>query len=705
MNAEGRKPNRLIGEKSPYLHQHAYNPVDWYPWGEEAFEKAKRENKPIFLSIGYSTCHWCHVMEEESFEDLKVAERLNEVFVCIKVDREERPDIDQIYMNACQMMTGTGGWPLTIIMTPDKTPFFAGTYFPKKSKYGRIGLLELIERVQEIWEHRRQDCVNASEKITEALRQEPAQPAGFSPGFLQMKDAFLHLQRTFDRTYGGWGNAPKFPTVQNLFFLLRYWKTTGESDALYMVEKTLQEMRKGGVYDHIGSGFHRYSTGRDWCLPHFEKMLYDQAMLAMVYCEAYQATEKCEYADTAREIFTYVLRDLTSPLGGFFSAEDADSEGEEGKFYLWSLNEIQQILGAEEAEVFAKCFSIEMEGNFLEEATGRRTGKNIPYLLRSFRELASEWNIAESDLKERWEGWREKLFSAREKRIRPLKDEKILTDWNGLMIAALSKGGKILEEPGYIKSAEKAAQFIFQHLSGPGGSLLHRYKDGEAGIPGNLNDYAFFIWGLLELYEASLDARYLKSTLQLTDYLLHHFWDAKSYGFYFISEEVQDVIVRPKDWFEGAIPSGNSVMYLNLLQLSRITGNSDYEQRAEEIGFAAYPLIQQIPQAFTQLLCGVDFAMGPTVEVVIAGGQDSEDVQAMLCHLRKLFLPKKILLFKPEENPEEITEIAPFTRMFKSIEGKATAYVCTDRVCQRPTVEITEMLEFLDACEKSAPPY
>ncbi|MFH1125034.1 MAG: thioredoxin domain-containing protein, partial [Pseudomonadota bacterium] len=432
--------NRLIHEKSPYLLQHAHNPVNWLPWGHEAFEKAHRENKPIFLSIGYSTCHWCHVMEKESFEDPEVAGLLNETFVSIKVDREERPDLDHVYMTACQMLTGSGGWPLTIVMTPDKRPFFAATYIPKGSRFGRTGMMELIPRLRDTWRTRRDEVLASAESITQSLQGLEKESQGGDLDRSVLDRAYEELSKRFDKTYGGFSNAPKFPTPHNFFFMLRFWKRTGNSEALKMVEKTLQKIRWGGIYDQVGFGFHRYSTDREWLVPHFEKMLYDQAMLALAYLETYQAAGEGVYGDTAREIFEYVLRDMTSPEGAFYSAEDADSEGEEGKFYVWTREELRQILGEEEADLIAKVFHVEKSGNFREEATGENTGANILYLGRPISEIAADLGMPRPDLEKAMESARKKLFEARKKRVHPHKDDKVLTDWNGLMIAAFARG-------------------------------------------------------------------------------------------------------------------------------------------------------------------------------------------------------------------------------------------------------------------------
>jgi len=452
--------NHLANEKSPYLLQHADNPVDWYPWGEEAFTKAKEEDKPIFLSIGYSTCHWCHVMEEESFEDTAVANLMNDAFVCIKVDREERPDIDNIYMTVCQLLTGGGGWPLTIIMTPDKKPFFAGTYFPKESRFGRQGLMELIPQLKDAWKNQRDKILKSAGEVTQLLESYTGDAAGTELDESTLNLTYNQLLERYDKQFGGFGTAPKFPTPHHLLYLLRYWKRTGNEKALEMVENTLRSMRRGGIYDQVGFGFHRYSTDFQWHLPHFEKMLYDQALLAIAYTEGYQATGKREYRNTAEEIFTYVLRDMTSPKGGFYSAEDADSEGEEGKFYLWSDAELRNVLGAKDADRFIKIFNVEATGNFVDQSMGDKTGTNILYLKKTTGEISAELKIPLEKVEIFINSSREKLFKHREKRIHPYKDDKILTDWNGLMISALAKGSQVFNEPRYEIAARNAVDFI-----------------------------------------------------------------------------------------------------------------------------------------------------------------------------------------------------------------------------------------------------
>jgi len=689
--------NRLSYEASPYLRQHGDNPVDWYPWGEDAFDKAQREDKPIFLSIGYSTCHWCHVMAHESFENPEVARLINEGFVPVKVDREERPDIDNVYMRACQAMTGSGGWPLTIVMTPDKKPFFAATYIPRESRFGMEGIMELLPRLREIWARRRREALGLSDRITAELQRTSQSTPGEELDEATLKMAYEQLVGCFDSEHGGFGSAPKFPTAHNLLFLLRYWKRSGSKRALDMVERTLQSMRRGGVYDHIGFGFHRYSTDSQWLVPHFEKMLYDQAMLAMAYIEAYQATGKRDCGKTAREIFTYVLRDMTSPDGGFFSAEDADSEGIEGKFYLWTREDILQALGDGEADCLAQVFDITEDGNYAEEASGKKSGANILHLKKPLDEIAADLNLSQQDLQAHLEALRQKLFASRERRVHPMKDDKILTDWNGLMIAALAKGAQAFDEPEYAEAAHSAADFILGNMRKPDGRLWHRYRDGQAGVQTNLEDYAFLVWGLIELYEAIFDTRHLEVALELTNDMLRHFWDEDGGGLYLTPDDGESLFVRNKEIYDGAIPSGNSVAMLNLLRLGRITANSDLEEKAVKIGNAFSGSVKQSPSAHTQLMVSLDFAIGPCYEVVIAGKAQSEDTKAMVNALRTRFLPNKVMLLNPsEQKSPEIVKLAEFTRNQSRVGNKATAYVCLNYTCKLPTTDINKMLEFLN---------
>jgi hypothetical protein len=636
-------------------------------------------------------------MAHESFEHPEVARLMNETFISIKVDREERPDIDNVYMSACQVMTGSGGWPLSIVMTPDKRPFFAASYIPRESRFGMTGLMELIPQIRELWGSRRCEALNLSNKIVAVVQQSSQDPAGEELDEMTLDITYEQLAERFDRQHAGFSNAPKFPTTHNLLFLLRYWRRTGNKAPLDMVEKTLQAMRRGGIYDQLGFGFHRYSTDSQWLVPHFEKMLYDQAMLAMAYTEAYQATGKEDYGKTAREIFTYVLRDMTAPEAGFYSAEDADSEGEEGKFYLWTPDEIRQALGNEQLGLVAEVFNIEKDGNFVEQATGRTSGSNILRLRQSLGELASDLNLSQQDLQARLELIRQELFAYREKRVHPMKDDKILTDWNGLMIAALAKGAQVFDEPHYAEAGRRAADFVLENMRKPDGRLWHRYRDGHTGIDANLDDYAFLVWGLIELYEAIFDARYLGVALELTDDMLKHFWDEDGGGCYLMPDDGERLLVRRKEIYDGAIPSGNSVAMLNLLRLGRMTAKPDFEEKAAKIGRAFSRSVRQFPSAHTQLMVALDFGIGPCHEVVIAGHAQAEDTKAMVRALRTRFLPSKVVLLNPsdQESPE-IAQLAEFTRSQSSIGGEATAYVCLNHNCRLPTTDINKMLELLD---------
>jgi len=685
------KYNHLINEKSPYLLQHVENPVDWYPWGEEAFKKSHQENKPIFLSIGYSTCHWCHVMAHESFESVEVADLMNEAFISIKVDREERPDIDKIYMTVCQMMTGSGGWPLTILLTPDKKPFFAGTYFPKKSKFGRIGLIDLIKRVKTLWINSKDELLESAEKITSSLQNLSQESPGDTFNKRVLKKTYNQLLSQFDSEKGGFNESPKFPTPHNLLFLLRYWKRTKEKHALEMVEKTLQEMRKGGIYDHIGFGIHRYSTDKNWLVPHFEKMLYDQALVALAYIEAFQATRKDIYKRTAEEIFEYVIRDMTLPEGGFYSAEDADSEGEEGKFYVWSKTELEKVLDQKEIELIINTYNITESGNYLEEATRKKTSKNILHL-DQIQVLEQE----EQYLK--LEAIRQKLFNYREKRVRPHRDDKILTDWNGLMITALAKGAKVFSNLKYLKIAQNATDFVLNNLKKEDGELLHRYREGKAEIEGFLTDYAFFIWGLIEMFEATFNNKYLEIALELNKYLLNNFWDGHIGGFYFTSESNEELLTRQKEIYDGAVPSGNSVSMLNLLRLSYITGDHLLEEKADILSRVFSEKLETSPLAYTQFMIAADFAVGPTYSLVIAGDSDAKDTLNILEAVENEYLPNKVLLLrKMEQESPDIDKFSNFVQFFDDLDNKATAYVCINKTCKPPSHEIDKILEYLDS--------
>ena len=695
--AKGNFSNRLAQEKSPYLMQHAENPVDWFPWNDEAFEKAKKENKPIFLSIGYSTCHWCHVMAHESFEDEEVASQMNDAFVNIKVDREERPDIDGVYMQVAQMITGRGGWPLTIIMTPDKKPFYAATYIPKESRYNMLGMKELVPRIKELWTTKQEDIDKVIDQIEEAL----AQPANIgSTDDLTLDDinlAYSQLSQRFDEEKGGFGSAPKFPSPHNLMIVLRYWKRTGDERALYIVEKTLQEMRLGGLFDHLGFGFHRYSTDAEWLLPHFEKMLYDQASLMMAYTEAYQITKKYEYADVVHDIFEYVTRDLMSPEGAFYSAEDADSEGEEGKFYTWTKKEIEDTLQDEVASIFMQVYNVNEEGNFDDEATREKTGLNILYLKQKADIDTNLTNMSRQELTSLLDSAKTKLFIRRVRRVRPSLDDKILTDWNGFMIAALAKAAIAIGDERFIEVAEKALSFILESMLDEKQGLFHRYKDGEVAIGAFLDDYAYLIWALLEMYEATFKPEYLEQAKSLTDDLMMNFWDENEGGFYFTSVDAEELLVRKKDAYDGAIPSGNSVSMFNLTRLARLLGDSNYEDHAVAIGKAFSTDIQQAPSAYSMMMLGLDFAIGPSFEIVIAGNPEMDDTREMIEQVRKNFIPRKVVLLRgTQAQSKAITALAPFTKFHEPLNDKATAHVCVDHNCKLPTTELSRMMELLD---------
>ena len=688
--------NRLGNEKSLYLRRHADNPVDWYPWGDEAFREAERQGKPVFLSIGYSTCHWCHVMERESFADGETARLMNETFISIKVDREERPDVDAHYMAVCQLLTGSGGWPLTVIMTPDKKPFFTGTYFPRESRFGLIGLRDLIRRIADAWKDRQPELLGSAGRILSAL-SEPSSgpgPRKITPSVLDR--GFAQLAGQFDEEFGGFGTAPKFPTPHHLTFLLRCARRKKNGQALAMVEKTLQAMRRGGIFDQLGFGFHRYSTDRRWLVPHFEKMLYDQALLAIAYTEAYQTTAKNEYRKTVEEIVAYVFRNLRSPEGAFFTAEDADSEGEEGKYYIWKTDEVDSVLPRSRAELAKRVFNLRPEGNYAEPG-GARSGNNILFMSRPLTLQAFDLHLSEDDLSRELSRIRQELIDRREMRPRPLKDTKILTDWNGLMIAALAKAAWALGRNEYATAADAAAVYIRDNMTIQG-MLYHRSAEGEVAVPAFLDDHAFLIWGLLELYEASFEENHLSWALELSGETIRNFWDERQGGFFFTSAgHHKDLPTRRKEIYDGALPSGNSAMVSNLLRLGRLLGRGDLEERAQKTVDAFSGKISQHPTAYTQLLCGLDFAFGPTREVVIVGPRDNPDTKAMIDVLRREFIPNTVVLFRPvEQRRPEIVSFAPYTERMTAVEGRATAYVCSNYSCERPTTRPEGLLALLE---------
>ena len=665
--------NSLIHEKSPYLLQHAHNPVDWRPWGEPAFEKARAEDKPIFLSVGYSTCHWCHVMERESFENEDIAELLNRYFVPIKVDREERPDVDRVYMLFVQATTGSGGWPMSVWLTPDLRPFFGGTYFPPDSRQGHPGFRYILERLAEAWRVDHASILESSGSVLEQLRAHVRSvPAGaLDTGLLD--SGFYAFRRMFDTRHGGFGGAPKFPRPAVLEFLLRYHARMGNLEALEMVFATLNQMGRGGIRDRLGGGFHRYSVDDHWFVSHFEKMLYDQAQLAVSYLEAYQIAGDESYADAARDTLDYVMRDMTSPEGGFYSAEDADSVIDpahpevkgEGAYYVWTKQEIDSVLGPD-AEPFDRVFGVQEGGNAHEFGD-----KNILALVGQAVPPA-------------WAAMRQRLLEARSHRVRPHLDDKILTAWNGLMISAFAKGAQILADPRYLDAANRAADFVLERLYDPAdASLLRRFRDGEAAVPGFLDDYAFFVQGLLDLYQAGFDAQRIATAVRLTDTMISRFEDAGGGGFFATGAGERSLVLRLKDDYDGAEPSGNSIAILNLLRLSRITGRKDLEDTALRALGAFGGRLSAAPEAMPQMLAALEFARSKPMEIVLAGSR--AEIEPFLSELRHRFLPNAVILLAEHAPIKYPAAAAP------------TAYVCENFACRLPTADPAEFARSLDA--------
>jgi uncharacterized protein len=676
--------NHLIHEKSPYLAQHVHNPVDWYPWGDEAFRRAMEENKPVFLSIGYATCHWCHVMAHESFEDREIASLLNFHFIAIKVDREERPDIDSVYMMACQQMTGHGGWPLTIIMTPDKKPFFAGTYLPRTARAGMSGLSELLTKVIVLWQDQRDTLTTAADQLTATLANTRYPSPKKTADQLLLQRGFDELAASFDPVNGGFGRMPKFPTPVTLLFLLRFWKRTGSGKALRMVEETLEAIRCGGIHDHIGGGFHRYSTDAAWKVPHFEKMLYDQALLLMVFTEAWQVTRKPVYRETAEAIIAYVTRDLMSPEGAFFSAEDADSPGGEGAFYLWTKKELDAVLGSPDSNSAVQLFGVIPAGNF----PAMEPGKNILFLQKGL--------IADPVEQIRNDTIRKRLLAEREKRPRPLRDEKILADWNGLMVAALAQASRTFGNSGYYSTAEKAMRFVLEHLRLHDGGLLHRYCDGEAAIVGFSDDYSFVIRALIELYETSFDTAWLEEALLLHRYVNRHFSDKSGSGYFTTSDEGEALIVRKKEIYDGAIPSCNSVMLENLVLLGHLTGDFGHEELASRLADSFSGIVSTSPSSYSAYLCALDHLLGPATDIVIIGEESDPGTQEMIRLIRDTYLPSVTLHVRNSNRDEtNLDTLAPFTRMMKTRNGQGIAYVCTGHTCSAAVTTPESLRELL----------
>ncbi len=688
LTIESTGANRLRFEQSPYLLQHKDNPVDWYPWVEEAFRQAESEDLPLMLSVGYSTCHWCHVMERESFEDSEVATLLNEGFVCIKVDREERPDIDHLYMNVTQMMTGRGGWPMTVFMTPGGEPFYAATYLPKHGRSGLPGMMELLPRISELWRNQRHRLTATAGRVGQALEQlDRISGVAGLPGEAELDRGLDVLRRSFDREHGGFGGRPKFPVPHNFLFLLRQWQRSGDPETLAMVERGLRALRRGGIFDQLGFGFHRYSTDERWFAPHFEKMLYDQALLALAYAECHQATGSDFYARVLREILEYVLHDLASPEGAFYSAEDADSEGEEGRFYVWQLAEVRELLGTEDAALAARVFGLKEDGNWPE---GRG---NILCLERGFASAASEAGLAQGDFDGRYESIRRRMLSHRAGRVRPGLDDKVLCDWNGLMIAALARAGAVLEDETYTAAARRCARFLLERLRDAEGRLLHSYRGGKAAVRAHLDDYAFLIWGLIELHQADFDPAWLEAALELQTEQHAHFWDEEQGGYYLGADDGESLIARLKETHDGALPAGNSVALQNLQRLAHLSGDPLLFQRADSLARALKTLKESSDGDGSQYLCAVDFLAGPSREVVLCGPLEREDTRILLAELRGRYLPRTVILLRPEDADlrARIDALAPFSSGQGMLGDRAAAYVCENFSCLRPATSPREL--------------
>ncbi|MFA6448285.1 MAG: thioredoxin domain-containing protein [bacterium] len=683
--------NLLINENSPYLLQHALNPVEWRPWGEDAFAKAKAENKPVFLSIGYSTCHWCHVMAHESFENPETAQALNDGFISIKVDREERPDIDSVYMSVCQAMTGAGGWPLSIFMTPEKLPFFAGTYFPPVARYNMPAFNTILSEISDMWKNNRSRIDASAKEIAAHLRTRVSGDSKTSiatPGAETLKRAFLYFNSEYDKRFGGFRESgPKFPTPHNLTFLLRHWKKTGDPAALNMAVNTLDRINRGGIHDHVGGGFHRYSTDREWFVPHFEKMLYDQALLARAFLEAYQATLKREFADAARDIFDYILRDMTSPEGGFYSAEDADSEGAEGKFYVWTKTELNSLLG-NHAALFADFYGVVPNGNFEDSA-------NILHVSQPLDDFAKSRDYDIDKLASILAEGRAKLFVARNRRQRPHLDDKIIASWNGLMISSFAFGARVLGEARYAQAAGKAADFVLTNMRA-NGRIFRRRRAGDTAVNGFLDDYAFLALALLDLYEATFDPLRIQQANDIADSMIAKFHDPKSGGFFFSSIDNETLISEIKEAYDGAEPSGNSIAALALLKLAKFTENIKYEHLADGVFSAFAAQIEKYPPAFTQMLNALDFAIGPSAEIVVSGDPENPETKEFLKSANSAFLPNAVLAFAPAsaaKNPE--TSYIPIAASKKTDGGKSAAFVCSNRSCKPPAYDIAAFNKIL----------
>lgn len=693
-SASGRKhkhTNRLIHETSPYLRQHAHNPVDWYPWGEDALKESREKDKPILLSIGYSACHWCHVMEHESFENEDIARLMNENFVCIKVDREERPDLDDIYMKAVQLMTGQGGWPMTTFLMPEGEPFYGGTYYPPVDRGGMPGFPRVLESVAAAYKSRKEDVRKNAQELTQAIRtSEILRPSKEILSRQLVKNGARMLLRFHDTVNGGFGSAPKFPHALDLMLLLRAHRITQEENMLNAVELTLRKMAEGGVYDQLGGGFHRYSVDEVWLVPHFEKMLYDNALLTRALLETYQVTGREFYKEVAGDILRYVMREMTHEEGGFYSAQDADSEGEEGKYFVWTPDEIKNILGERDGEFFCRVHGVEKYGNF-------EQGKSILHLKEPMELTAQRENTPFTEFQKRINALKEKLFTEREKRIKQGLDDKILTSWNGLMLSAFAFAYQALGEKKYLDAAEKCAQFFTGKMM-KDGKLLHTYKEGQAKLNAYLDDYTFLTAGFLDLYEACYDITWLERARTLAEKTIELFWDDKKDGLFFTSHDHEKLIARQKNFVDNVVPSGNSVAVLNLLRLWCYTADEVFYDRAQKTLRLSHDLMRNSPNACSLMLCALDFYLEPPKEAVLAGKLKDEQTQSMLKELRKCFLPNKVTAVVDGKNSGNT--FALFKNKF-SLDGKTTAYICTGGTCRKPVNDAAEFLTLLEGEFKS----
>jgi uncharacterized protein YyaL (SSP411 family) len=690
--------NRLIHETSPYLRQHAHNPVDWYPWGPEALAQARQLDRPIFLSIGYSACHWCHVMEHESFEDPEIARLLNENFIPIKVDREERPDLDQIYMTAVQILTRQGGWPMSMFLTPDLKPFYGGTYYPPDDRYGRPGFKRVLLGLIDAWHNRRDQITESADQLTEHLQAAGQQEGAAGELSLDLiRRAPDMLGRAFDPTYGGFGSAPKFPHSMDLRLLLRAWRRFGDDNALHMVRVTLDHMAMGGIYDHLGGGFARYSTDARWLVPHFEKMLYDNALLVPVYLEAFQVNGESFYREIVEETLAYVQREMTSPEGPFYSTQDADSEGEEGKFYVWTAAEIEQVLGPDLAAPFCYVYGVTPEGNW-------EDGKNILNRSMTWEQSARLLHIGESELRQRMAEARRKLFEVRSRRVWPGRDEKVLTAWNGLMIAAFAQAAQVLESPAHAETAGRAADFILRRMRTADGLLLRTYSAGaEPKLNAYLEDYSFLVDALVSLYEATFAPRWVEAALDLTQVMIGQFWDAAAGGFFFTGRDHEQLIARNKVPEDNAVPSGNSMAATALLRLAKLTGRTDLFEKAQATLRTFQSLMASHPMAAGQMLTALDFYLGPVEEIAVIGDPAHADTQQVLRLLRGRFQPRQVLALR--STADEATRLDQLVPLLtgKTAQGAVTTYICQDFTCQAPLVGVEALAAVLRRTDSRGP--